>query len=175
MYYNYLFLISVFMFFMIKFFSVDTIIYSRYNRYKTIIKFVPKKQVFNIAKLFFGVIVTTMYYNMLNFLFNNVKKIKFNTYVVTYTINGKLYKFIAKPTRGPSRVVQISNEMQIDVTDEILPYMGPNYDWYGIKLYPTFFNYNTLVFEFSNGLEYVCKGHECLLESVQYMNKRNID
>jgi hypothetical protein len=175
MYYNYLFLISAFMFFMIKFFSVDTIIYSRYNRYKTIIKFVPKKQVFNIAKLFVGVIVTTMYYNMLNFLFNNVKKIKFNTYVVTYTINGKLYKFIAKPTRGPSRVVQISNEMQIDVTDEILPYMGPNYDWYGIKLYPTFFNYTTLVFEFSNGLEYVCKGHECLLDSVQYMNKKNID
>ena len=71
-----------------------------------------------------------------------------------YVINGKLYKMLVVPKRGPLPILQISDELQNDVTDYILPYMGPRYDWYRENLSPKYFGYKSLTFELSDGNEY---------------------
>ena len=85
---------------------------------------------------------------------NSVTKFNNKTYEVSYVINGKLYKMLVVPKRGPLPVLQISDESQNDVTDHILPYMGSRYDWYGENLNPKYFGYKSLTFELSDGNEY---------------------
>lgn len=91
------------------------------------------------------------YQNLLHYLDNSLIKIDKNKYELKYVINGKLYKKIIKPNRGPIPVISVTNENNCDVTEQILPYMGPNNDFHNEKFTPKFFGHNTLVFEMLNG------------------------
>lgn len=96
-----------------------------------------------------------LYISFIQYLNNSVKKLDKNIYEVTYVINGRLYKLIIIPTRGPAPILQISDERGEDMTDKILPYMGPQYNWHGNKyLTPGFFNCRELNFELADGTEY---------------------
>ena len=99
-------------------------------------------------------ILNTLYISFLQYMNNSVTKFNNKTYEVSYVINGKLYKMLVVPKRGPLPILQISDESQNDVTDHILPYMGPRYDWYGENLNPKYFGYKSLTFELSDGNEY---------------------
>lgn len=91
------------------------------------------------------------YQNLLHYLDNSLTKIDKNRYELKYVINGKLYKKIIKPNRGPIPVISVINENGYDVTEEILPYMGPNNDFHNEKFTPKFFGYDKLTFEMLNG------------------------
>jgi len=64
----------------------------------------------------------------------SVEKIKDNKniYQVIYSIAGKEYRMLVKPDRGPTEVKitgwdeDEDKEIGYDVTDEVLPYLGPN-------------------------------------------------
>jgi hypothetical protein len=99
------------------------------------------------------VLLEAIYITLIQKLNKSVKKIDRTTFELTYVINGKLYRMRVRPKRGPSPVMQISNEEQIDVTDQVLPYMGPSYDWHKNTFSPNCFGHQTLVFEFSDGSE----------------------
>jgi hypothetical protein len=94
-----------------------------------------------------------MYISFLQYMNNTVRRIDNKTYEVTYVIDGKMYKMIVKPKRGPTPVLQVSNEEQLDVTNTIIPYMGPEYNWHRVKLSPQFFGYKSLTFELMDGSE----------------------
>jgi hypothetical protein len=93
----------------------------------------------------------SFYQSLVQYLDNSVVKIDKNKYELTYIINGKLYKKIIMPERGPIPVISIINENGCDVTDQILPYMGPNNNFHNENFYPTFFGHKKLIFEMSNG------------------------
>ena len=59
----------------------------------------------------------------------NVQKIGKNLYEVEYKIKGKQYKMMVSPKRGPPKIVSIFDKDGNDITDCIMPYLGPNYDW----------------------------------------------
>jgi hypothetical protein len=82
---------------------------------------------------------------------NTVKKIGKNTYEITYNIAGNTYKMIVTPTKGPSPILQISDHNLNDVTNEILPYLGPERNWHGNKFNLDFFNKESLTFELADG------------------------
>jgi hypothetical protein len=91
------------------------------------------------------------YISFLQYMNSSIKKIGKNTYEITYIINGNLYKMIIVPKRGPSPILQISDENMNDVTDEIMAYLGPEFDWHGKKFSLEFFKKESLTFEFSDG------------------------
>ena len=93
----------------------------------------------------------SFYQSLVQYLDNSVVKIDKNKYELTYIINGKLYKKIIMPERGPIPVISIINENGCDVTDQILPYMGPNNNFHNENFFPTFFGHKKLIFEMSNG------------------------
>jgi hypothetical protein len=99
----------------------------------------------------FLMVCESFYLKLITYLNNSVKKIDKNKYEVSYVINGKIYKMVSSPARGPILIIRILNENNIDVTDHILPYIGPNNDWHNTKYFPNFFKYNSLIFELSNG------------------------
>jgi hypothetical protein len=132
-------------------------------KYKYIRKYVKKfndvkslvssqnKNIFYIYLLTVKLILETLFIVMLQKLNSTIKKIDNNTFEITYVVNFKLYKILVKPRRGPNPILQVINDDKQDVTVDVLPYLGPNYDWHGNKLDSSFFNSKVLTFEMADG------------------------
>ena len=73
------------------------------------------------------------------------------TYELQYSVKGRQYKMLMKPSRKPHPVLRVVNDKGHDVTDIIIPYMGPNHDWHYVEFTPKFFNEDVLVFELHEG------------------------
>jgi len=59
---------------------------------------------------------------------------------------------IVKPVKGPRLILQVIDDMNNDVTDVVLQYIGPKYDWHGSAIDPSFFNGTSfLTFELADG------------------------
>lgn len=129
------------------------LIIKKYNSWKRLNKLVSTKHKSHlmINWISFLMVCESSYLKLITYLNNSVKKIDKNKYEVSYVINGKLYKMVTSTARGPVPILQILNEDNIDVTEYIIPYMGPNNDWHNKKYFPDFFNYKSLIFELSNG------------------------
>ena len=130
--------------------------YNRYKQLKNIMNMTntntltTKKKCIILYKGFF-LISKILYASFLQYINTNMRIVSPNVYEITYVIKGRMHKLIIKYPRGPPPVMQIINDKEEDVTDVVIPYMGPNYDWYGNKLNPSFFGYETLSFEMTDG------------------------
>jgi hypothetical protein len=88
--------------------------------------------------------------NFLHWANNAVEHIDKKTVVVSYMLNGKMYKIVTRPRRGPTGVLLIC-EGEEDVSDLVMPFMGPNDDWHGFVFTPTFWGKESLTFYLSSG------------------------
>ena len=113
----------------------------------------------SIAWYSFKIVCSLFYLSFIQYMNNSMIKLGKNKYLVTYTIKGKLYKMIVVPRRGPAPVLQvIDDEIREDVSDEVIPYMGPQYDWHNSDItFSELFGRKKLVFELSNGEEQSCE------------------
>ena len=83
---------------------------------------------------------------------NKVKKIDRNLWEITYEINRKKYKMVVKPDRGPSDIRKIYDNNNVDITEYIGGYLGPNNDFHKSEiLTPEFFNLKSIVIEKNDG------------------------
>jgi hypothetical protein len=96
--------------------------------------------------------ICKMYWlNVLAWLNTSVRHVDKRRIEVSYVLNGKLYKVITSIHRGPCSILLISDENSEDITEEILPFFGPNEDWHKQEFTPEFWNRKTLNFELSSG------------------------
>jgi hypothetical protein len=133
--------------------DISTYFISKYNKWLSLNNLVSSK--YN-SKIMIEIIsikmfLKSLYLSFIQYMNNSLIKIDKNSYQLSYIVNGKLYKMVIKPTRGPVPILCVINENNLDITDEIIPYLGPNNDWHGKKYCPNFFNYNTLNIELLNG------------------------
>jgi|TARA_B110000259_G_C14034389_1_gene408501 hypothetical protein len=108
------------------------------------------------------IVIRAIYLNMVNHYFNYVTKIDKKTYMVTYYIENKLYKIVVKQKRGPNLINVILNEDDIDITDNVFPYLGPNYDFHGSKISPSFFNEKIIKFKLKDKDDLVYYENDCI-------------
>jgi len=88
---------------------------------------------------------------------STVVKLGRNKFLVTYVISGKVYTMIVTPVRGPSPVLQVINDCEEDITAEVLPYMGPRYDWHGTAItFSSTFGSKDLTFNLASGATVSC-------------------
>lgn len=93
----------------------------------------------------------------------NIIKKNNKLYEIFYIIDGNTYCFKANKKKGPSDVLMITtkeNEDDVDITDKVLMYMGPNQDFYGIKTTVKDLGYENITFYLSNGDEKLFKENE---------------
>lgn len=77
-----------------------------------------------------------------------VEKPTKNTTAVSFYHNTKWYKFPIISRRGPKRFISnIKDQDGRDVTEEIVAYMGPANDFYGLKIKVQDLGFKKLVFE----------------------------
>ena len=132
--------------------SQCSIKYNKWTKINNMVSIKYKNQIF-IIWFSIKLIVQALYINLIQYLNKSLIMIDKNTYELTYVINGTTYKNIIKIKRGPKPILQIIDELSEDITEKILPYLGPSYDFGGSKLTPKHFKYKTLTFEMSDGNE----------------------
>ena len=126
--------------------------YSRWKQLNTLVSSKHDKK-YMITLVSIVMILKMLYLNFIQYLNNSVKKIGKNMYEVSYVVNGKFYKMIVSPTRGPVQILQVTDQDNNDITDEILSYVGPRYDWHNTKFTPNFWGYKSLTFQMHDGNE----------------------
>ena len=96
----------------------------------------------------------TVWLSCFHYINNSPKQYSKNKYEIEYTINGKNYKIRSNFKKGPCPILKITDQNDIDITHDIMPFLGPNYDWHYNKFTPTDFGYNSIIFELRNGNGY---------------------
>lgn len=137
----------------------------KYHNFRKINRLVSTnyKGMFNILCISLSLVVKALWISILQNINNTIVKIDKNKYRITYIIEGKVYKMILKTNRGPKKVLLIYDENQEDVSDLILPYLGPQENWHGDVYTPKFFTKNELTFELSCGDQRVFSGDDIML------------
>ncbi len=74
------------------------------------------------------------------------EKVGKSHYLIKYTFDGMEYKTMVRKRRGPSKIVSIHNEDDVDVTDAIKVFLGPNEDFHNIKYKPNIFKMRRIRF-----------------------------
>ena len=128
---------------------------TKYRKWKSLKNAVSAREKNRFRALWIStrMVLTILYIGFLQYMNSSVAK-RNKYYEISYVIEGKLYKMLVRPLRGPAPVLQVINDQDDDVTDEVLPYMGPRYDWHNVKISPKFFGYNSLTFELKDGSEH---------------------
>ena len=121
------------------------------------------KNIIKVLYISFTMILQAIYLSLLQYMNSTIRKISKNKYEISYIVNGKMYKMLVTPKRGPSPILEIRNEKtEDDLTEKLLPYFGPDYKCHGIDLYPELLGYNGLVFELADGTEKVFIDNEII-------------
>ena len=82
----------------------------------------------------------------------NVKQVGKNKFIVSYEINGKKYKMVVVPKRGPSDILQVLNKDSVDITNKLEPYIGTKYNFiHNELLTPEFFEEEEITINLSDG------------------------
>lgn len=140
-----------------------------YTRCTTIykrVKILNKKleeQNLSLCKIITDFVKNYFMYLAISFLqkynLNVIKKDRFN-YEINFVIDSKIYCFRVKKKRGPGNVIfatenKIENGVEIDndVSDKLISYMGPNEDFYGIPTTPSELGLEKINVILSNGDE----------------------
>lgn len=107
--------------------------------------------------------VAKMYWiNFLQWSNNTICKIDAKTVVVSYVLNGRLYKLVVTPRKGPNNVLLVLDNDNNDISDLVLPYMGPNQDWHRKEFTPYFWNKKSITFELSTGEQKTFTEHDTI-------------
>jgi hypothetical protein len=127
--------------------------YQKCKKLKTVVQVGGANKKGNCKAMYitFRLICSMLWIMFLQHINTTIRKVNRKTSELTYVIAGRKYKLLIKPKRGPVPILQISNEKSEDVTNEVLPFMGPQYDWHGQKFTPCSFNCKVLTFECADG------------------------
>jgi len=111
------------------------------------------KGCFTIIRISLCMVAQALWINIIQYVNNTIIPVNNGKYMVTYVIKGKTYKMIVKPTRGPRKVLLVSDDKHEDVSFLLFPYLGPEENFHNKIYTPRFFEKDELVFELSDGTE----------------------
>jgi hypothetical protein len=92
-----------------------------------------------------------LWFTFLQTINNSITRIDKNTSIMTYTLDGRLYKTVLDHRKGPSVVLLVTDENGEDVTTDVVPFLGPKRDWHKREFTPKFWKKDMLEFSLSNG------------------------
>jgi len=98
-------------------------------------------------------------------IFKNVVHVQKHEYEVHYVYNGQLYKIkiVGNSNLYKKQIIMILNERDDDITNDIVPYLGPKYDFHKINYQPRHFNQDEITFYLANGETRKFSNHEDMI------------
>lgn len=137
----------------------------KYRNFRKVNKLVARNYsgAFTILWVSTCMVAKALWLSVWQYFNNSVIKMSGGKYEVTYIINGKIYKMIVKPKRGPRRVLMVFDENHFDISDIVFPYLGPGEDFHGRSFTPKFFDKKEIIFALSDGEEIVFTNEENMI------------
>jgi len=99
------------------------------------------------------IIAKTFYLSVVQYFNNTLVQKDKNTFELTYTLGGSVYKMIVRVKRGPKKLIYAFNQDSQDVTEILQMYLGPNDDFHHGKFTPDYFGFETITVNLSDGEE----------------------
>lgn len=97
-----------------------------------------------------------------------------STIIYSYIHNNRKYLIPIKYTNGPSPIQKITDENDNDVTQVVLPFMGPSYDWHGLNFSPNFWKKKKLSFHTKTFDIFAFNEHDTITFSLSTEMRQNI-
>ena len=147
---------------------------SRYKRWRRLNNLISTQHRTAWAVFYHSLVMLcrVLYVSFLQYMNSTVVRIERNKFLVTYVISGKIYTMVVTPVRGPSPVLQVINDSEEDVTNNVLPYLGPRYDWHGVLLdFSSSFGSENLTFNLASGDIVTCKSSSSLQLGARKMEE----
>ena len=85
------------------------------------------------------------------YVFHNSKRVGKNIYEIEYTINCKSYRFLVKYKQGPSKYKSFMKDESTDVSERVMPFLGPNDNFHGISYTPQDLGFESLIVHYMDG------------------------
>lgn len=127
--------------------------YEKWNRLKLLVS-TTETNTFRIYYVSLKMVFSVVYSDLLNKITNNNAIIVGrHVYQVDYTLNSRSYSMMVTPTRGPNPISNIINQNGENITDQILPFMGPKYDWHGHVPKASLFGHTKIIIQNHDGTE----------------------
>jgi hypothetical protein len=79
---------------------------------------------------------------------------------IKYHYKGSTYYYVMKKKRGLRPVSEITNEFGKNITDEVVPFLGPNMDCHNTILFPGDFRYEKMIIRLVDGTYKEFNQHE---------------
>ena len=126
--------------------------YKFWTKWKKVNSLVTYKtnNIFLIQYYSLQLLLNTLWIRLLVYLNNTVKECGKNNYEVSYILHGKNYKIRTNMKKGPSPIYKICDGDKNDISNIILPLMGPNYDWHNNIFTPKDLGFESMMFELVN-------------------------
>jgi len=96
-------------------------------------------------------ILKMFWVNFLQKINNSVEYPDKNFAIVSYVLDGRMYKVVVARRKGPVLVLTVKDENHQDVFNQIIPFLGPHRDWHGRAFSPDYWGKETLVFHLATG------------------------
>lgn len=121
----------------------------KYKRFKKVYNFVSihHKGYINIIYISMLTIFSAKCHELYRSFNNSAVKMSNNKYLVTYTINNKTYKMIVHNSKGPKKVINITDETNENIYNDIIEYLGPQENFHNISYTPKDFGKKQIIFE----------------------------
>lgn len=125
----------------------------KYKKFRELNKLVSRqyKTIGMILYVSISMVIKMYWLNFLQWTNKSIEFLNKKDIVVSYILHGKLYKVLLKSKKGPEMVLLVTDENDEDVTDLVIPYIGPNNDWHHNTFNPSFWNKKILNFELCSG------------------------
>lgn len=126
---------------------------TKYRKFRDLNKLVSThyKTVWSIVWVSLCMVAKMYWINFLQWANNTIEYVDNKHVCITYVLQGRMYKMVVKLRKGPSDILLVTDEDSNDVTDMVLPYLGPQGDWHGKEFKPEFWKKRMLNFELSSG------------------------
>jgi hypothetical protein len=140
----------------------NDIIVEKYKNFQTLNKVLNKsdkkttcanklKNVGKVLKVCFSILFQLYLLKFKQWTNNTIEHIDKKRAVINYVLNGRHYKMVVRDRKGPHDVLLVHDEDNNDITDLVLPYLGPNDDWHKTSFTPAFWDKNKISFELTSG------------------------
>lgn len=137
------------------FYTNRNYIQSRVSKVKSLYSLVSShhKEIFTIVWVMSSIVLKTFYLAVIQYFNKTMIQLDKNTYELTYTVAGNVYKMIIRVKRGPKKLIYAFNQDSKDITELLQMYLGPNDDFHHGKFTPDYFGHESITLNMSNGEE----------------------
>lgn len=133
--------------------TVANVVISKYKRLQALKQLVSTRYRTNFMILWvcFSMIAKMFWLQFLQWSNTTVQHLDKKTVIVSYVLNGKLYKLAISPHKGPPDILLVLDDTDEDITDLVLPFLGPENNWHGKSYAPNFWKKKSITMHMSSG------------------------